>query len=262
MRAWKCKPTTSENTATANPYKLATQGTATRRLGATYDNNGHVMHDLTVPVDVLPTPKGFDITVVSKMKHAVLYEAAKKLGSQSDLARYLGEGPSSVCSWVNMKGCPPVSAEEACKLRNWTKRRFRRLEKKLFDLTGKTMEELFPPELRDNKAFLEAEKIIERTKNVSMTRLDRMTAPSLPPPEDEIDFKHLQRNMDEALGSLEPREREIIELRFGFRDGTCHTLKDVGSRFGIQQERTRQIELTALRKLRQPSRSQLLVPFI
>lgn len=59
----------------------------------------------------------------------------------------------------------------------------------------------------------------------------------------------------EALGNLSPRERRVLELRFGLNDGESKTLKAVGKEFNATPERIRQIEAKALRKLRHPSRS-------
>ena len=60
---------------------------------------------------------------------------------------------------------------------------------------------------------------------------------------------------DEVLQSLAPREREVIELRFGLKDGTPRTLDEVARLYGITRERIRQIEARGLLKLRQPGRS-------
>ena len=63
------------------------------------------------------------------------------------------------------------------------------------------------------------------------------------------------------LRSLTPREREVIELRFGLRDGQPRTLDEVAKVYGITRERIRQIEARGLLKLRQPLRSQRLAGF-
>ena len=65
----------------------------------------------------------------------------------------------------------------------------------------------------------------------------------------------------EVLRSLPPREREVIELRFGLRDGQPRTLDEVARCYGITRERIRQIEARSLLKLRQPLRSQRLAGF-
>jgi RNA polymerase primary sigma factor len=54
-----------------------------------------------------------------------------------------------------------------------------------------------------------------------------------------------------VLSTLTPRERDVLVLRFGLNDGTQRTLEQVGKLVGITRERTRQIELKALRALRQ-----------
>ena len=58
-----------------------------------------------------------------------------------------------------------------------------------------------------------------------------------------------------ALDSLALRERQVLRLRFGFDDDRARTLEEIGRAFGVSRERIRQIEATALRKLRQPSRA-------
>ena len=65
----------------------------------------------------------------------------------------------------------------------------------------------------------------------------------------------LREEIDQMLQGLNPREREVIILRFGLESGHPMTLEEVGKRFKVTRERIRQIETAALRKLRNPSRS-------
>ena len=65
----------------------------------------------------------------------------------------------------------------------------------------------------------------------------------------------LREQVQHALASLSDREREVLELRFGLRDGKEHTLEEVSRYFDVTRERVRQIEAKALRKLRHPARS-------
>jgi len=60
------------------------------------------------------------------------------------------------------------------------------------------------------------------------------------------------------LGSLTPREAEILKSRYGIGSNTQHSLREIGKMFDVGPERIRQIEAKALRKLRHPSRSEYL----
>ena len=72
----------------------------------------------------------------------------------------------------------------------------------------------------------------------------------------------LREQLDEVLDSLAPREKKVLELRFGIADGRSRTLEEVGKEFNVTRERIRQIEAKALRKLRHPSRSKKLKDFL
>ena len=74
-------------------------------------------------------------------------------------------------------------------------------------------------------------------------------------PVDAVSSKLLKEKIDEILASLKPKEREVIKLRFGLKDGHARTLEEVGIQFNLTRERIRQIEGNALRKLRHPTRS-------
>ena len=64
------------------------------------------------------------------------------------------------------------------------------------------------------------------------------------------------------LDSLTPRERRVLQLRFGLEDGRSRTLEEVGRDFNVTRERIRQIEAKALRKLRHPCRSRKLKDYL
>ncbi len=76
-----------------------------------------------------------------------------------------------------------------------------------------------------------------------------------------VDQHLLRERIGEVLRSLTPREREVIELRFGLRDGHPRTLEEVARAYGITRERIRQIEARGLLKLRQPVRRERLADF-
>jgi RNA polymerase primary sigma factor len=72
----------------------------------------------------------------------------------------------------------------------------------------------------------------------------------------------LRREIEDALGKLTPREREVIRMRFGLDDGSPRTLEEVGRYFKVTRERIRQIEAKALKKLKHPSKSRRLREFL
>ena len=76
-----------------------------------------------------------------------------------------------------------------------------------------------------------------------------------------INFE-LTQEMDKALEVLNPRERRVVELRYGMAGNTAHTLADLGRDFQITRERARQIEANALKKLRHPARTKRLSEFV
>jgi RNA polymerase primary sigma factor len=72
----------------------------------------------------------------------------------------------------------------------------------------------------------------------------------------------LKERLAEVLSSLAPRDREVIELRYGLRDGRPRSLDEVATQFGVTRERIRQIEARGLSKLRQGDRRERLVGFV
>ena len=81
-------------------------------------------------------------------------------------------------------------------------------------------------------------------------------------PADAASRQMLKEQMDDVLGTLSDRERQVLAMRFGLDDGRNRTLEEVGKAFGVTRERIRQIEAKALRKLRHPSRSKKLKDYL
>ena len=87
---------------------------------------------------------------------------------------------------------------------------------------------------------------------------DRAAAPAT----DSLITQDLSEQVKRALGTLSPKEKEILRLRFGIGEESEHTLEEVGRHFSVTRERIRQIEAKALRKLRRPLRGSALRIFV
>jgi len=81
-------------------------------------------------------------------------------------------------------------------------------------------------------------------------------------PNDTLLGQDLTTQVERALATLSPKEKEILRLRFGIGEEGEHTLEEVGKRFAVTRERIRQIEAKALRKLRHPLRGRNLKAFV
>lgn len=81
-------------------------------------------------------------------------------------------------------------------------------------------------------------------------------------PEQQATLALLRDDLDEVLDSLSPREKRVLQLRFGLEDGKQRTLEEVGKEFGVTRERIRQIEAKAIRKLRHPTRAKRLKDYL
>jgi RNA polymerase primary sigma factor len=83
-----------------------------------------------------------------------------------------------------------------------------------------------------------------------------------PAPAEVATQELLKEQLDRVLDELTPREKRVLQLRFGLKDGHARTLEEVGQEFNVTRERIRQIEAKALRKLRHPSRSRKLKDYL
>ena len=77
-----------------------------------------------------------------------------------------------------------------------------------------------------------------------------------------IEQSELKETTTRVLSSLTPREERVLRMRFGFSNNTDYTLEEVAQHFKVSRERIRQVEAKALRKLKHPSRSTILKPYL
>jgi RNA polymerase sigma factor (sigma-70 family) len=205
--------------------------------------------------------KEFDVTAILRLKHGGLRAAVRKLGTQSALAKHLGVSEITVNKWCNLRACPPSRPGQW-----WTQERIDDVAQKLHDLTGKTLDELFPQELRDAEDWLKKSKTVEVDKPLPIAALiehhertvARLTGPVA---SERAEASELKELVDRACKTLSHRERGILQMRFGLGDGATHTLEETANQFGVTKERIRQLEAKAIRKLRQPSRAEILVDY-
>lgn len=209
----------------------------------------------------------FDLIATLTIKHGGLADAVKKVGSQASLSRALGVSQSTVSQWCRLLECPPRSPN-----RTWTQSRIDKLESDLLAITGRTLDELFPVELRRQCHKNARPKVFEKRLRVEREALSQLASDfvgrmTLPAPDELLvsddQSAALGKAMEGVLGSLSYREREIIKLRYGIgSDGYSYTLEETAHIFKVTRERIRQIEAKAIRKLQQPSNSQHLSEFL
>ncbi|KAJ6693852.1 hypothetical protein OIU85_004620 [Salix viminalis] len=87
-------------------------------------------------------------------------------------------------------------------------------------------------------------------------KLSEVTAdPEAETAEDLLMKEFMKKDLEKVLGSLGPRENQVIRWRFGMEDGRMKTLQEIGELMGVSRERVRQIELSAFRKLKNKNRT-------
>lgn len=105
------------------------------------------------------------------------------------------------------------------------------------------------------------DKPVDEEDGDSLLR-DFIEDPNAPDPAESASVIILKEQVEEVLGTLTPRERDVLKLRYGLEDGHGRTLEEVGKKFNVTRERIRQIEVKALRKLRHPARMKKFKDFL
>jgi RNA polymerase primary sigma factor len=81
-------------------------------------------------------------------------------------------------------------------------------------------------------------------------------------PQEMATWSYLKKQINDILSTLSDRERKVLELRFGLRDGVARTLEEVGHEFNVTRERIRQIEAKALRRMKSDEIAQALKDYL
>ena len=130
--------------------------------------------------------------------------------------------------------------------------------KSIAQALSSTVEELFPKwieEFKHKKTSVVTEHFVsERILEHPELKMLPAEAGNIDEVIDSVDAEIMSVKIDSVLNTLKPREKKVLELRFGLKDEKTHTYEEVGKEFGVTRERIRQIEAKALRKLKHPVR--------
>ena len=183
------------------------------------------------------------ITAITRLKHAALLEAAEDFGGVPKLAEHLGVHVTQLYSWIAMRLTPPRGVNT----RAWPPERLAQLESDLMQVTGQTMEQLFPDAYRD-AVIAGIPRLQKETREVEHDLLLAYAHKTT----QRLEYEHPSEWLDrpEILAKcrkrLTPRESRIIDMRF--TDNM--TLKECGDELRICSQRVQQIERVALRKMK------------
>ncbi len=205
------------------------------------------MHDIEgalVPVSPAAEP-GFTVTVQQRLYHTDLLDAARKVGGQKALADMLHLSSATVGHWIRLRHMPDLRASKGRLRRLWP-----HIEKTLYELTGKTTDELFPGFVRLSGIFERPTKV-EAVREISVSNwkalANQRKAPALEL--DTIDQVELKSKIEQALKTLPARYQQILVLRYGLRDGKSLTYEEIGKIINLTAQRVRDVEAVAIRKL-------------
>ncbi len=189
----------------------------------------------------------FSVGIEARIKHGDFLAALQTRGwNQSEAARFLGVTPSTFGHWINMSEVPDWE--------NFSSE----ITTRLFELTGKMPEELWPEEVFTEE-FLASPKMLRRYRKVPVQLLAGAGILSLPvpTPEDTMEETERRQIINAVLKTIPKREQAILESRFF--EGK--TLEEISQDMGVTRERIRQLEQRAFRLLRHPMRARQLAHY-
>jgi len=188
-----------------------------------------------------------EVRVEARLKNNVLWHAIyDKWPSVAAFSEETGISMTAIHNYVGLRKSPVLKDGQ------WS-----RTAERIADALGTLVEDLFPLRLYE----------METTRAVVEIPLSALPPSSeelrslLPAPEDVVAAGELRSTVAEILGTLTEREAAVLRSRFGIGEEP-RTLRDIGEDLGVQQERIRQIEAKALRKLRHSSRSKKIIDCI
>ena len=175
------------------------------------------------------------IALITRVKQGDLYAALKRRGwTQTQAAEFLGMHFTKFNDMINLRHIPVFTVK---------------LEAKLIDLTGKTVEQLFPREF-NARQFLGGHRVFVEMGSLSAQQLASSGIRCLPSRSFQEAIE-IREQIGTILEGLRARERLVVGLRFGLDDGQIRTQEEVGEELGITRKRAGQIEMRAMKRIRQ-----------
>ena len=170
-------------------------------------------------------------------RHEDIRKAINKVGGQVALANFLGVYQTDISDWYCLRRVPPA---------HWPEDKTALVSSRLEELTGKSLNELFPARLVvDPDQPTEGERLA--TAHYGSRQCQRLT---YRPVEDIEEWQHILAELFDLLQKIPANRRVVLEMRFGLKDEPPLTLEDCALILGVTRERVRQLESTGLRKLR------------
>lgn len=186
-----------------------------------------------------------------RAKNALLHRLVTENGrTVAAFCREHGLNQVTLGNYINLSASP---------LRGRTPGKPAKLAIRLSEIFGILVEDLFPAALYEtlSEGPITGEVSVDRYVSLSAAR--RLALPAAQ--EKQVERGELHQMLTDSMAGLRPIEQEVLRRRFGL-DGDEETLAEIGSTMNRGPERVRQIEARALRKLRHPSRSRALRPFL
>lgn len=194
-----------------------------------------------------PVGDRLEITITARARHAALWSIVKKFGNQRKAADAIGVHQAIFGKWLNLLAVPRFDKRDPA----WVAE----FERKLFDLTGQTLEEIFPLELRGRRNVRGLPAAIELTRSVPVVSLleghsrQLLVESHVREIEDRDESLVDRAAFDKAMKRLSERQRIVLKARYGLDGGDGATLKQVAKDLNVTVERARQIVLRAERML-------------
>jgi len=193
-------------------------------------------------------PKPFEIAVVSKPKHGLLFDLAKEHGGVTALAKKLGIHPATLSNWINLRSMGTYKGAGKGK-GPWSYAHRAKVILRLVKLTGRPIEDIFPDWVRDKLPQIPRELVQRHQVEFVSLGHARNVAGLLPAPEEGVQRMELRAAIMKGLKRLSYREREVIKLRYGLGDGQTYTYEEIAHIFRVTKERIRQLCSQAEHKL-------------
>jgi RNA polymerase sigma factor (sigma-70 family) len=189
-----------------------------------------------------------DLLAVTKFKNLRLYNYVRQSESSiANVAASIGVSVNVFQGLLTLR-VSPVS---------YKKKGYTETARKVALYFGEPVEELFPESLYSLR--LPRELLRGYDSEMILPLLAASQERVMPQIEEHMEHEQavaeIQEILPGALATLTPREERIIKMRYGLDGNDPHTLERIGEKFALNRERVRQIEMKAIRKLRQPSRA-------